>query len=91
MTTLAILCKARELVARDGGWAQHSYKTKDGALCATGAIEEAQKMRITPLKYLRDAVGNNNVISWNDAKCRTQSQVVAAFDRAIELAKKEKK
>jgi hypothetical protein len=43
-------------------------------------------------KVLQSAVGTSyagGVANWNDAPERTQAEVLAAFDRAIELAEQE--
>lgn len=34
-----------------------------------------------------DVIGSKHIPTWNDAPGRTQAEVLAAFDRAIELAK----
>lgn len=93
MSTAEILVAARELIAK--GWVQGtSRKTNDdGSLCycATGAIYEAEK-RGTPetldAEYaLIAAIGSLDIVAWNDAAGRTKAEVVAAFDRAVELAR----
>ena len=38
---------------------------------------------------LRRAIQSENIAAWNDAPERTQAEVLAAFDRAIELAEQE--
>jgi hypothetical protein len=51
--------------------------------------------RLEATKLLQDAVGAeqalggfgvNSIVAWNDREDRTQAEVLAAFDRAIELA-----
>jgi hypothetical protein len=46
---------------------------------------------MTGLRELNSAIGRpsfgeSQVLYWNDAAWRTQAEVLAAFDRAIELA-----
>jgi hypothetical protein len=52
-----------------------------GALGAVDAINDDNVLR--PLKR---AVGSPQLANWNDASERTQAEVLAAFDKAIELA-----
>jgi hypothetical protein len=63
--------------------------------CAVGALGAANRhwphAGMVGLKYLnvaigRMSVGESLVFDWNDVEWRTQAQVLAAFDRAIELA-----
>jgi hypothetical protein len=81
------LVKARKLVER--GWTQGSYHTQCGRhsrYCAEGALAMSNGLCDAEL-FLRKAVGQFNIILWNDAPERTQAEVLAAFDKAIELAK----
>jgi hypothetical protein len=48
------------------------------------AINEGQSQ---PLRLHRRGDYDMSIIEWNDAPGRTQAEVVAAFDRAIELAR----
>jgi hypothetical protein len=37
--------------------------------------------------YLRRSIGQSDIIAWNDSPGRTQAEVIAAFDKAIALAR----
>jgi hypothetical protein len=54
--------------------------------CAAGALKDAGAGALA-VRAFREVVGTP--ISWNDAPERTQTDVLAAFDRAIELAEQE--
>jgi hypothetical protein len=50
---------------------------------------EEQRARCLAEEYLADAAGLpsvEHIFGWNDDPCRTQEEVVAAYDKAIELA-----
>lgn len=92
MTTLDVLIAARELVARPGGWCQEIDHLDDYgtvAHCAQGAIAWARPSIAAgraALDALSVVVGTDYpaISDWNDDPSRTQAEVVAAFDRAIE-------
>lgn len=102
-TTADILRKARDHIAQPGMWCQgrffdaHLLSTNrtptHGPCCARGALIWATGTpdNETGLSYLAMAVPQSipGVTAFNDAPGRTQSEVVALFDRAIELAEKE--
>lgn len=87
-TVLDVLKGARELVAK--GWTQGAFQ-RGGCYCALGAIikaaEPVSEARLVAedeaVRHLQDLVGNY-VDEWNDEDYRTQDEVVAAFDKAIE-------
>lgn len=90
-TTREILAKARALVER--GWVQGRFsRMKRGkeCFCAVGAIcraaGEAQAChRLGALKAVEAEIPQEFLLSqWNDAPGRTQAEVLAAFDRAIQ-------
>ena len=60
--------------------------------CAAGAIAKAApsvKARHAAFEVLAMALGFSvpiRIVKWNNAKCRTHDDVLAAFDRAIALA-----
>lgn len=87
LTTLNVLRKARELVEQ--GWTQGRYKTEDGCYCGVGALIEVTGSLREALPYtfhLDQVVGGNfEFEKWQDRRGRTQAEVLAAFDRAIEL------
>jgi hypothetical protein len=94
-TVLEVLTKARELIAK--GWAQGAYAVDDEgtvvrladatAFCPAGAIlcQANFATRDDAFDMLKHVVGTN-IVGWNDARDRTQAEVLAAFDRAISLA-----
>jgi len=91
-TTLQILESAREKIA--GGWCQ-GYFMKEGKYCAVGAINRSgygvsNVEGCDPYSLLRKAIALpmfTRITLWNDTPGRTQAEVVAVFDKAIELAK----
>lgn len=101
MTPLETLKTARALVAN--GWTQETF-ARDGSgsavrsraenavcFCATGAISRACRSDhdAYQLAYAAiERVVGEPPATWNDSRHRTQAEVVAAFDRAIELEEK---
>ena len=73
---------------RGSGYGSRSFDT----CCAAEAIEDLKcgySVRYAAINYLKQAIRAKHlttVVNWNDAKSRTHKQVLAAFDRAIELA-----
>jgi hypothetical protein len=92
MTTLQILKKARERIAK--GWTKGDMRkrVKDGmAYCALGAIKASgAKAYAQAYPWLQAAVGGEevSVMIWNDSPKRTKGEVLAAFDRAIKAVSK---
>jgi len=101
MRPIDLLRQARELLADPKRWTQGTgARAGDGLAtgvhsanaicwCAWGALVYVH----TDLNSLSDSldliatiVGESEVSSWNDAPERTHEEVLAAFDRAIELA-----
>lgn len=94
------LKEARGLIA--GGWCQHAMALDahgaetdfmDGGarrFCIDGACMRVGRWRdsiYTPMtNALRTVLNHPFLVDWNDAKDRTQADVLALFDRAIELA-----
>jgi hypothetical protein len=85
------LREARALVER--GWCQHVFDQTHGdqqLFCAVGAIvrvTRAVSCYLDVVGTLRQAVDpRGGLYGWNDAPERTQAEVLAAFDKAIELA-----
>lgn len=60
--------------------------------CAAGATIRAAKCEVLLMsgafQHLEKAVGINGIEHWNDMPGRTHAEVLAAFDRAIEIAEK---
>jgi hypothetical protein len=97
------LREARALIERgwtQGAFARHANGRVIGCesesascFCMAGAI-----MRVTPSIYsferfiepLCVVIGDRRLDHWNDAPERTQAEVLAAFDKAIELAEPSK-
>jgi|ERR1700677_1000200 len=88
---LIVLERAREKIAR--GWCQNRWR-KDGAVCIVGAIADAiddvdqvavrRGHNCTHWIDLMDALGAPRADAiWNDARGRTQAEVLARFDSAI--------
>jgi hypothetical protein len=88
------LREARALIER--GWCQRAYgRDADGCSvyednpsaicwCASGAINA--KADYAARRVFGEAIGTDCIPGWNDAPERTQAEVLAAFDKAIELA-----
>lgn len=101
MTTLEVLEAARKKIKQ--GWCQGSgAKSAFGSVvsfnsvhasrwCAAAAIDIS--CDYTPGAFTRareimvSMLGVDNLAAWNDTPGRTQAEVLAAFDRAIGLAK----
>jgi hypothetical protein len=90
------LTEARALIAQ--GWCQGDYYEDSDCgtkYCAVGAIRAAAEDQsyFYCLDYLGQTLafmigsGRYNVPNWNDAPGRTQQEVLALYDRAIDLAK----
>lgn len=99
MTALTVLTAAREYLSERSRWCKGTYIKRDShdraiACCAVGAIRQQAAddlvARNSACHLLHETVNQNrwdNLPDWNDAKHRTHKQVLAAFDKAIELAK----
>lgn len=99
MTTLQLLRKARALVER--GWIQHhSYEgeaMQPTSVCLVAAtsfaawdqrwLPENIEAETVADELIATAIGTDDAVGWNDTEGRTQAEVLAAIDRAIELAK----
>ena len=93
MSVIEVLRSARDDI-KDNGWfhgRERIWRDRHGSTtCAAVAIEDAC-VRFG-FKYgeafepFRKAIGRRDVICWNDAPGRTKEEVLAAFDRAIEIA-----
>lgn len=93
-TARGILKGARALVAK--GWMQGSYETSIEArrcFCLVGAVmnvEPRRARRQEVYEILESIVRDGEVkecslTKWNDKSGRTQAEVVALFDHALEL------
>jgi hypothetical protein len=96
--TLAVLVRARELIADERRWCQRSFARSwldipvpvGSALvrryCALGAIKRAGLELGLPADKARSAIKQQTVRSvadWNDDPLRTHAEVLAAFDACI--------
>jgi hypothetical protein len=99
--TSEILIEAKRLISDPGNWLKMSFSNADDPtspratkFCAAGSIHRAagQPMIIGahtrggPFEFFRQAIGQKHIGDWNDE--HTHEEVMSAFDRAIELAKK---
>ncbi|MGH7968354.1 MAG: DUF6197 family protein [Limisphaerales bacterium] len=96
MTTLEILVAARAKIAQ--GWTQgclardargeqsDCWSKESRFFCAGGALMAACQEGHHAMLTIKNLVGDR-VDAWNDAPGRTQAEVLAVFDRAIESAK----
>lgn len=94
--------KAKALLRPKGSWIKGSYTDGVGCYCAAGAIAAAAtgtaygtydndplvgKARRALSRAIREEFPSaKGIETWNDQKCRTKSQVLAAFTRAIKAA-----
>jgi hypothetical protein len=92
------LREARNMLRKDGAWIQGSFSDRCGGHCAAGAILEVLgndegDARHAVFDALFRAIPRVNSSTalwvWNDRQRRTQAEVLAAFDKAIELAEAE--
>lgn len=99
LTTKEVLIKAKELISSPESWTQNVYKTATDSgkvcYCALGAISEVAKVEVfssnlTPAANLlksvvKDQLGSDESFAvYNDS--HTHEDVMAVFDRAIEIA-----
>jgi hypothetical protein len=87
------LREARALIER--GWCQGDYVCGT-SVCVYGAIQatlygDPEDCSVTAdeeevVVLLKEATGSAALVQWNDCPGRTQAEVLAAFDKAIQLA-----
>ena len=87
MNALEALRAARARIEKPESWGKGHGLTppREPALCALGALI-FDGPHAEAIARLREALGTSYVHKWNDAPERTHAEVLAAFDRAIELA-----
>lgn len=100
MTAPEVLKEARRLIA-EKGWTQSAYHrdadgvTRSSETAASFCIEGACMRAIGPKPWcdwrspLAEAIGLRDrleLANWNDRPERTKEEILAAFDRAIEIA-----
>ena len=96
--TLAVLARARELIADERRWCRRSFarswlnvpvpahSAAARRYCALGAIMQAGRKLGLPVEQARNALEWQTarpVQDWNDDPRRTHAEVIAAFDGAI--------
>ncbi len=90
--TLVTLLNARTLLATEG-WCQGEYQSAAGSYCAYGAISEGSDGWMVPVITAADAiketVGEQNLVAWNDSPRRSKAQVLKAFDKTIARLERE--
>lgn len=97
-TTVQVLTKARALIKH--GWCrEYVAVTRAGdcvippsrgavKFCPIGAIMQAGGAAFgVERQFFRRAIGGETIAEWNDAQSRRKRDVLAAFDRAIKLAR----
>lgn len=101
MNTREILIGARKLIEKPENWTQGAksrdingkpsvfgYKASAVCWCMLGAMEMTGKSLFANNKaqqVIELVINMNSIIRWNDSPDRTHAEVLAAFDRAIEL------
>jgi hypothetical protein len=88
--TVEILKRARAMV--EYRWCPRGGTDEEGGVCALVAIGKqfptAEALRNDgAMHFFRAAIGDRSIPEWNDTPGRTQAEVLAAFDRAIDLAR----
>lgn len=89
-----ILAKARLLIENPANWSHDDARWGTGGVeCSVSAVgrvmweNRREAPYGDPLWPLGEAIGDASIVEWNDAPERTHAEVLAAFDRAIEIAK----
>jgi hypothetical protein len=87
--TVEALTAARAMVL--DRWCPRGGSDEMGGVCALLAIARQYPGPVDDYQYtldfFRKAIGGRCIPEWNDTPWRTQVEVVAAFDRAIALAR----
>jgi hypothetical protein len=82
--------KAARAIIQDR-WCPVGGSDEMGGVCAMLAIARQYPGPVDDYQYtldfFRKAIGGRGIVEWNDTPGRTQVEVVAAFDRAIALAR----
>jgi hypothetical protein len=99
MTTVEILRKAKAEIEQrgwtQGGWGGADHDSLGCGPCCLGiAVQRAMYGRTrtgdvvteAAWAFMLKAIGSSKPSSWNDAVGRTKEDVLAALDRALELA-----
>lgn len=90
MTVKECLIAARKKVELPQQWAQGETAFQTGHSCSLLALEHSTvtlEESFQAKNYFYKAIGGQaSIAEWNDAPERTHEDVLAAFDKAIELA-----
>lgn len=90
--TSPVIEALREGRARvERGWCQHTSMNAAGAVCALGALgDQYGNLRVPDAGDMLCATAGAqcyaDIGNWNDAPERTQADVIALYDKAIDLA-----
>jgi hypothetical protein len=88
--TIETLRLGRILIER--GWAQKRMQDNNGRVCLVGSITRQPAVdpwTVAPaIEYLRQALPEylGNITAWNDNPTRSIDEIIAVYDRAIDLA-----
>jgi len=91
VTARDVLINTRGLIV-EHGWVQGTFGSEGEGFCVLGAFraqthQVTWRLRVRAVQALEDATGTIDLPGWNDdTPGRTQQEVLAAFDRAIEKA-----
>lgn len=92
MTDKQALTKARNHIQQHG-FCKGALADADGRVCTVGALAAAvfgdphstreSEQFYSAIRALEDTVGVRNIVNWNNDPSRTESQVIAGFNKAI--------
>lgn len=92
-TAVDVLRDAHALIVEKGWWQGGRTRAVKGTHCAISALTSTgvneSLAEEEAMGLLTEAIGVStlvDVVDWNDAPGRTVEEVLAAFDRAIEIA-----
>lgn len=91
MKPIEVLRAAKKMLSKKGVWAKGCNASLPGRACASIAISRCADVYgedEDASDIFEQAIKRDNVPEWNDRKRRTLPQVLAAFDKAIHIAKK---
>lgn len=91
MNAVECLVAARKKIEDPANWGKGKQANHRKVLCAITAIGHARAEAFGTDFWraewaLREVIGRGSIVMWNDAPERTHAEVLAAFDKAIELA-----
>ncbi len=91
MRVVDVLVKSLNYLKRHG-WTQGLLEDEDGRVCALGALyysnyRASHKTRLNATRYLA-AVTSPGVWGWNDTPGRLKGEVILAYEKAINNARR---